>query len=584
LGRVFIIMANQLRVSTGQHSDKGRKEINQDFHGLMLPNEPLLTSKGIAIGLADGISSSEVSQFASEAAVKGFLQDYYSTPESWTVKTAVQRVLKAMNSWLHSQTRNSPYRYSPDRGYVCTFTSLVIKSNTAHIFHAGDTRVYQLCNNQLEQLTEDHRVWLSKDKSYLRRALGMKDQLELDYQTIEIAAQDVFVLATDGIYEFVTEEFIISAIKSNSDNLDQAAKSILDEAYQQGSDDNLTIQIVRIDQLPNQDASEIYQQITTLPFPPELKPRMSFDGYEITRELQISHRSHIYLAVDSETNEQVVIKIPSIDLRNDREYLERFLMEEWIARRINNPYVLKPCKQTRKRNYLYIVTEFINGKTLKQWIADNPEPDIEAVRKIIEQIATGLNAFHRQEMLHQDLRPDNIMIDETGTVKIIDFGSTRVAGLSETSSQLNNENILGTAQYTAPEYFLGEVGTTRSDLFSLGVIAYQMLSGKLPYGAQVARATTRAAQRKLHYQSVLDDERTIPAWIDDAIAKAVNPDPYKRYDELSEFVFDLRKPNKTFLNKARPPLLERSPVLFWKMTSLILLLIVIFLVSKNPPT
>lgn len=584
MGRVFIIMANQLRVSTGQHSDKGRKEINQDFHGLMLPNEPLLTSKGIAIGLADGISSSEVSQFASEAAVKGFLQDYYSTPESWTVKTAVQRVLKAMNSWLHSQTRNSPYRYSPDRGYVCTFTSLVIKSNTAHIFHAGDTRVYQLCNNQLEQLTEDHRVWLSKDKSYLRRALGMKDQLELDYQTIEIAAQDVFVLATDGIYEFVTEEFIISAIKSNSDNLDQAAKSILDEAYQQGSDDNLTIQIVRIDQLPNQDASEIYQQITTLPFPPELKPRMSFDGYEITRELQISHRSHIYLAVDSETNEQVVIKIPSIDLRNDREYLERFLMEEWIARRINNPYVLKPCKQTRKRNYLYIVTEFINGKTLKQWIADNPEPDIEAVRKIIEQIATGLNAFHRQEMLHQDLRPDNIMIDETGTVKIIDFGSTRVAGLSETSSQLNNENILGTAQYTAPEYFLGEVGTTRSDLFSLGVIAYQMLSGKLPYGAQVARATTRAAQRKLHYQSVLDDERTIPAWIDDAIAKAVNPDPYKRYDELSEFVFDLRKPNKTFLNKARPPLLERSPVLFWKMTSLILLLIVIFLVSKNPPT
>ena len=120
-------MQNQLRISIGQRSDKGRKEINQDFHGVYVPKEPALTSKGIAIGLADGISSSDVSQYASETAIKGFLEDYYCTPESWTVKTSVQRVLAATNSWLYAQTRNSPYRYSPDRGYVCTFTTLVIK-------------------------------------------------------------------------------------------------------------------------------------------------------------------------------------------------------------------------------------------------------------------------------------------------------------------------------------------------------------------------------------------------------------------------------------------------------------------------
>jgi serine/threonine protein kinase len=256
-------------------------------------------------------------------------------------------------------------------------------------------------------------------------------------------------------------------------------------------------------------------------------------------------------------------------------------MEEWVARRINNAHVLKPCSQTRKRNYLYIVTEFVKGQTLKQWMIDHPEPDIDAVRNIIEQIAAGLRAFHRQEMVHQDLRPDNIMIDATGTVKIIDFGTARVAGLTEISTPLHHDNILGTAQYSAPEYFLGEVGTARSDLFSLGVIAYQMLSGKLPYGTQVARATTRAAQRKLNYQSVLDDERTIPAWIDEAIRKAVHPDPYKRYEELSEFVFDLRHPNKAFLSKSCPPLMERNPLLFWKTVSFLLLLIVIFLLSNT---
>ena len=575
-------MPTQLKISIGQQSDKGRKEINQDFHGVCIPKEPLLSSKGITIGLADGISSSDVSQIASETSVKGFLEDYYCTSESWAVKTSVQRVLMATNSWLYSQTRSGQHRYNPDKGYVCTFSTLIIKSTTAHIFHVGDTRVYRMVDSNLEQLTEDHRLWVSKDKSYLRRALGMKEHVDLDYQTLALEPGDVFILATDGIYEYADEKFMVEAIRTHEADLDKAAKVILDEAYQQGSTDNLTIQIVRIDQLPLQKADEVYQQLTTLPFPPEINPRMVFDGYEIIREIHMSSRSHIYLAVDTETKEQVVLKAPSVDLRDDAAYLERFLMEEWVARRINNAHVLKPSLQTRKHNYLYIVTEFIEGKTLAQWMIDNPHPDIEAVRKIIEQIAAGLFAFHRQEMLHQDLRPNNIMIDKTGTVKIIDFGSTRVAGLREITSPINQQHILGTAQYTAPEYFIGETGTTRSDMFSLGVIAYQMLSGRLPYGTQVAKAQTKSAQRKLNYTSVLDDNRTIPAWIDEAIKKSVHPNPYKRYDEISEFIYDLRHPVKAYLNKTRPPLMERSPVLFWKSISLTLLIVIIFLLSTHP--
>ena len=328
------------------------------------------------------------------------------------------------------------------------------------------------------------------------------------------------------------------------------------------------------------DANEILQQLTELPFPPILEARTLFDGYKIIREVHASSRSHVYLAMDAETHTQVIIKTPSIDLQGDPAYLERFLMEEWIARRINSPYVLKPCLQTRKRNFLYIVTEYIEGQTLTQWMIDHPKPDLETVRGIVEQIAKGLRGFHRMEMLHQDLRPENIMIDNTGTVKIIDFGSTSVAGIMEMSRAFEQPNILGTAQYTAPEYFLGESGSSRSDLFSLGVIAYQMLTGKLPYGTQVAKTRTKAAQRNLIYDPLREYRREIPVWIDDALMKALHPDPNKRYEELSEFIYDMRHPNKVYLNKARPPLLERNPVAFWQGVSFILAMIIVILLAK----
>jgi serine/threonine protein phosphatase PrpC len=573
-------MTAQLTVSVGQHTDKGPKESNQDFHGAYIPKEPQLSSKGIALAIADGISSSTVSHIASESAVTGFFADYYCTSDAWSVKTSAQRVLMATNSWLHAQSQQSQYRYDKDRGYVCTFSALVIKSTTAHIFHAGDSRIYRVQGKTLEQLTNDHRLWLSEEKSYLSRALGIHPQLEIDYRAERVELGDTFILATDGVYEFASAQFMSETIARHAADLDAAAREIVNEALQRGSDDNLTVQILRIEQLPIQAPDELYQHLTELPFPPMLEARARFDGYTIVREVHASSRSHVYLATDDDNDTPVIIKTPSMELQQDVAYLERFLTEEWVARRINSAHVAQPCRQTRKRNFLYSVSEFIDGQTLTQWMIDHPQPDLETVRGIIEQIAKGLRAFHRLEMLHQDLRPENVMIDATGTVKIIDFGSTRVAGIMEIASPTERSELLGTAQYTAPEYFLGESGTPRSDMFSLAVITYQMLTGKLPYGVQVAQCRTRAAQNKLSYSSIREHDREVPAWIDDVLRKALHPDPYKRYEDLSEFVFELRHPNKAFLNKARPPLMERNPVLFWKGVSLALAIALVVLLVR----
>ena len=572
-------MSGQLKVAIGQHSSAGRKECNQDFHGVCVPPEPQLSSRGIAIALADGISSSSVSQVASQAAVTTFLEDYYCTSDSWSVKTSVERIVNATNSWLHSQGQRSQYRYDKDRGYVCTLSAMVLKSNTAYLFHIGDSRIYRIRGNDCEQLTSDHRVQVATDQSYLSRALGVHPRVEIDYQTAQMEAGDVFVLATDGVYDHVEPKTMVQAVHDGLDDLDAAAQAIVRQAYEHGSTDNLTLQLVRVDELPSAAAGELHQQASQLPFPPVLSPRDEIDGYRITRELHGSSRSHIYLAVDGEDNALVSIKVPSIDLRDDPAYLERFLTEEWVARRIDSPHVLKPRPPQRKRNFIYVVSEYIEGQTLAQWMVDNPRPPLEAVRAIVDQIARGLRAFHRLDMLHQDLRPDNVMIDRGGTVKIIDFGSTRVAGIVEGAAPDSTDAILGTAQYTAPEYFLGEAGSAQSDLFSLGVISYQMLTGRLPYGTEVAKSRTRAAQNKLAYRTVLADDREIPAWIDAVLRKAVHPDPARRYQEVAEFAWALRHPNPEVLTGKPTPLIERNPLLFWKGLCLLLGVVVVVLIG-----
>jgi hypothetical protein len=475
-------------------------------------------------------------------------------------------VLAAANSWLHARTHQSSYRYDKDRGYVCTLSGLVLKGSTAHLFHVGDTRVHRLQGDTLEQLTRDHRVRVAQDESYLSRAVGFNSQLEIDYHALKIERGDVFVLATDGVYEYVDAVFVARTIREARGDLDDAARAIVAEAYRRGSADNLTVQIVTVEDLP--EAGALHQQLARLAPPPLLEARAEIDGYRILREIHASARSHLYLAEDLETGGRVVLKTPAADLQADPQLLERFMLEEWIARRLNSPHVLKPYPRTRERRFLYVAMEYVEGQTLAQWMTDNPRPDLETVRGIVEQIGRGLQAFHRMEMLHQDLRPENIMIDKSGTVKIIDFGSVSVAGVDEQASPDEPSRILGTLQYTAPEYFVGDAGSERSDLYSLGVIAYQMLSGRLPYEAAAARVRTRAAQRKLRYATVLDEKRDTPPWIDAALRKAVHPESLERYEALSEFVYDLRHPNAELLRSA--PLIARNPVAFWRTACAVL--------------
>lgn len=565
----------ELKTSIGYATDKGVKDENEDFVGALVPVGQPLIHKGIAAAIADGMSGSDAGKLASHCCVAGFLSDYYSTPDSWSVKQSGQKILSATNSWLYSQGQ---IRYESTKGMVSTLSILVLKSTTAHIFHIGDSRIYRLRRGNFEQITRDHRVWISKEKNYLNRAMGIEPRLDVDYKALPLARGDLFLMTTDGVHDFIDEKSFKLLLQDGED-LTEIANNIIRQASLNKSDDNLSCQLVRIDDLPEAREDEIIRRHANLPFPPPLEPGMTLDGYRIEAELHSSKRTQIYRAFDTLTGTRVILKTPSILYDDDTHYIEHFLHEEWAGKRIQHENVLKVLQSDREKSCIYYVTEFLDGPTLRQWMLANPKPDINVTRKIVGRIAKGLRAFHRMEMLHQDLKPENIMFDSNGVVKIIDFGSVKIAGITEsiatTEDMASNpeDNVLGTLNYTAPEYHIGQRGSIKSDLFSLAVITYEMINGALPFGRDMPEKPDKSNLAKLNYVPSFHCNDMVPIWIDGALKKATSINPQLRYDDLSEFLYDLSTPNPKFLStKEAIPLIERNPLLFWKCLSALLLL------------
>ncbi len=302
--------------------------------------------------------------------------------------------------------------------------------------------------------------------------------------------------------------------------------------------------------MPDENLSETFDKLTKRPIPPDLEKGMKINGFEVESLIHASNRTQVYLAKDSQTNEIVVLKTPSVNFEDDAQYLKHFMYEEWVGQRIQCANVVKIHSSSDESKFLAYAMEYVKGQTLRQWMQDNPQPDIKVVIGLVKQIIQGLRAFHRQEMLHCDLKPENIMINKIGQVKLIDFGSARIAGVAELISSVAAVGNQGTQGYTAPEVIISEKVAQASDQFSLGAIVYEMFAGQLPYQNKLDKSLTAKKLSHLTYESILKHDPHVPIWIDGAIHKACHLDYKSRYEVLSEFLFDLEHPNSTFLKTA----------------------------------
>lgn len=551
-----------LVVSAAQRSEAGAKEDNEDCVGIRVPEEPELTAKGIACVIADGVSAAEAGKEASETCVQNFLYDYYSTPDSWTVKTSAHKVLTALNRWLYAQGQSY---IDAQKGYITTFSALVLKSQTAHIFHVGDTRIYLYRDGDLEQLTKDHTAFVAPGQSYLARALGIDASVDIDYRTVSVQKGDLFLLTSDGVHDFIANKTLVQLVAHGLADLDQLCDVLIKTATLAKSQDNVSVQVLQVNELAVENSEDVYRKLSELPFPPYLKKGLVLDGYEVIKELHASSRSQLYLVVDKESQQKMVMKTPSANFTEDYAYIERLIMEEWVGSRVDSEFVVKVIRPVRPRKFLYYLMEHIPGVTLDQWIKKNPNADLSEVVRLIEQLVKGLRDFHRKETLHQDLKPDNILLDENDNVKIIDFGSVYISGISEIQASIKRDKVLGTDEYAAPEYKLGRKSGTNSDMFSLAIIAYEMMTGTIPWGDKFARCQNVRDYSGLTYVPAYKHNPMVPIWVDGALKKALSINSSLRYDSFSEFLFDLKNPNSAFLEKVQRPLVERDPEKFWKV-------------------
>jgi len=562
-------LASELSFTVAQRSVAGKKPENEDAIGIRLPKDSVLKNKGAVAVIADGVSAAEAGKEASETCVHNFLYDYYSTPDSWSVKKSTSQVLTALNRWLYGQGKQFN---DAQKGYISTFSSIIFKSQTAHVFHVGDSRIYRFRRGELEQITRDHSTFINAKQSYLTRAMGLDVKLDVDCHSLAVEKGDIYFLSTDGIHDFISAKELSSALSqltSDSDeaHFEQTCEQLIALALTNDSGDNLSCQILRLDNLPEQTINEVGRQLSELPFPPYLEPDMILDGYQVEKVLHVNTRSQVYVVRDVESDERYCMKTPSVNFDDDLAYIERFIMESWMGSRISSPHVVKVIESNREKNWLYYLTEYIEGITLERWIKENPKPPVQDVIYILAQIEKGLRAMHRREILHQDIKPGNVMIDNNGEAKIIDFGSCFSKGIAEIATPLDDHGILGTAGYSAPEVVITGKSTIQSEVFSLSVLAYEMLTGKEPFSGKLNQCRTTKDYLKTKYVPCFDENHLVPIWIDCAIKKGLRFKADRRHEDVFELLHELQKPNPKYKSNHNAVLMDKNPVLFWQIFS-----------------
>ncbi len=549
----------------GGSSEAGRKSRNDDaIAGCMPLRDYDRHTRGIVACIADGITTGRNSHLAAQLAVTQFTRDWFEVPESWAVQDCAARLISALNGWLFAQNRSG----SPDaEGQVTTFTAIVARSTTAHIVHIGDTRCLRLRAGRIACLTEDHVARFTGGDGALTRALGIEADIRVDYLQDAMEEDDVYLLVSDGVHGVLDEAEIAHALVGRSladrSELESAARTVCDMALAAGSGDNLSCLLLRITHLPSETPTEAHRRLTDRVIPPAMEPGNRIDGFEVERVLHSTARSHVYLVREAGEETRRVLKAPSRNFVEDTRYLEGFTLEQWVGRRIDNPQVMKILPH-RDSRFLYYVAEWIEGETLREWMRRNPDPGIAEVHTVLSSLVSAVRVFHRMGMVHRDLKPENIILSDDGVARIIDFGSVRVSGFADLATGSGADLPEGTLNYIAPEVLMGRGVSNRSDIYSLGAMAFEMLAGRVPLDLE-RRAVLPKSAEEWKFHTLGDLRPDLPAATGRALARALSYGPQDRPAVMTEFLGDL---HASQIRRAGPngfvPLLQRGSVGFWR--------------------
>lgn len=542
-----------LQLSFAQATATGPRAENQDALRLVTPAPELAASKGYLFALADGVSQCADGGLAARASLQALALDYYATPATWAVPQALDRLLLAQNRWLRAQGSGQPL--------LTTLSALVIRGRRFTLAHVGDCRVYRWHQGRLHCLSEDH-VWDQPGMQHvLKRALGLDQHLLVDYLEGELHNGECYLLLSDGVWASLGDQGILSVLREHAD-LQEAANTLVASAHLCGSQDNASALLVRVEQLGPANLGDTLAQLQQWPVPTALRPGQLIDGWRVDAQLARSRQSLLYRVHDSQGHPWLLKTLPT-GQETQAGAAQRLLQEEWFLRRVAGRHFPEVHAASHRQHLYYLMREY-PGQTLATLLAESGPLPLVQWLEVARQLLQAVGVLHRRNLLHRDIKPDNLHLGEDGQLRLLDFGLAYCPGLCEDAPH----DLPGTPSFIAPEAFEGQPPSPRQDLYALGVTLYQLLTGHYPYGEIEAFQHPR-------FNNPINPARyrpDLPEWLQRNLEQAVAADPAQRFETAEQWLLLLERGDRQELTGRPRPLLEREPLKVWRTLALLSML------------
>jgi serine/threonine protein phosphatase PrpC len=540
-------MSLQLRVA--QFSASGPRPENQDALRLVTPAPALAASKGYLFALADGVSQCQDGRLAAQSTLQALALDYYSTPETWGITQALDRLLLAQNRWLLAN------------GLLTTLSALVLRGRRFTLAHVGDCRAYRWQTGQLQRLSEDH-VWEQPDMQHvLKRALGLDQHVVMDYLDGELQAGERLLLLSDGVWATLADSHIRAILDEQTD-LDIAVQTLVSAAHRAGSQDNASALLVHVDALGQDDLGDTLRQLQQWPLPPKLKPGQRFEGWQVTGLLNESRQSLLYRVQDGQGQPWLLKTLPD-SRHQDSEAGPALLLEEWFLRRVAGRSFPEIHPAADRQHLYYLMREY-PGCTLAQLFENVGPLPVAQWRDLANRLLRAAGLLHRRNIIHRDIKPDNLLFSDDGELRLLDFGLAFCPGLSVMAPG----DLPGTPSFIAPEAFKGALPDPQQDLYAVGVTLYYLLTGHYPYG-EIEAFQQRRFGTPVPASRYRPD---LPDGLEHNLMQGLAADPEQRFETAEQWLLQLEQAEHQPLAPRRQPLLEREPLKVWRTMALVSLL------------
>ncbi|MBV9642839.1 MAG: bifunctional protein-serine/threonine kinase/phosphatase [Verrucomicrobia bacterium] len=559
---------------------------NEDSLGFWQPEEePERLQRGAISVVADGLGGHENGDVASKMAVEIAIETFQRINPVNAPKQILKQIFDSANLAIYEAGMADP------RGgrMATTLSVCIFRDKELFIGHVGDSRVYLVRQENLRRLTDDHsytamqvklrlisehEAKASRLRSMLTRTVGNEPIVHFDYKHLKLMSRDRIVQCTDGLYCYISDSDLCEGVDRL--NMDEICPYLIALAERQKSDDNLSVQVVQIDRLVEPKHDQPISLLAkagggqTNSMSNEVQAGDLIDArFEIESVISRSGMASIYKAKDLQTGQTVAVKVPYMQLESDPAAFSRFQREAEIGELLDHPNIIKFIKVPNKSRQ-YIVTEYLEGRSLSTVLNEvRPLPISDAVQ-IASYVCAALAHMHEHKVVHRDLKPQNIMICNDGTLRIIDFGIAKSTEMRRLTFA-GFTPAMGTPDYMAPEQVKGKRGDERTDIYSLGAVLYEMTTGSVPFEGpnpfivMNSRLTgDPVAPRKLNPE--------ISQALEEIILHAMEREPERRYQSALSMKKELDDPESVKITGRHDRL--QSPKLWntrWQGSRLIVL-------------